>query len=639
VYVTDYLFDEVLRHQPDDVKDFLLKTALLTRFTVQLAAQVTQQDNAVCRRTVDQLRQENLFIVALDSQNLWYRFHHQFHAMLADRARAAFSADVTMAIRRDGARWLASHGYVDEALAEYIADKHWDEAADLVEVERQRLHNGEHWNLLGQRISHLPDDVVAHRPALILSQAWILQVNDRMAAIPPLVEQAETLVSTTPLAGVTSRELLQGEILALRGSWIYPKTPVEQRISYLDQALPLLPASEAPWLRGFVYINLADLLVGEGQVDLAYHRVNQEIEATGPGQELYQTRLHHALGTIAIRDGMASDLLQIGLRFRYLATKAAMKNSLGWANLDVGWAHYQRRELGQAIEALLHVFDQPYSVHLEAMILALVALVPVAAELGRDDEASALVEQTSRIALERANIAAVEELAALSAYAALLRHDTQAALAWAERYAQSGFRAIGGQRRDPHVSVRVPAFAKIALAQGFKTLLKEAIKLLEPYTSLYRARGHKGSAAHGAVLLACCYWRAGQTDQALKAMQLAVDLAWPLGLRAAFYEPGAEIASLLYAMIQRGISAEAASSLLAELTAWRDPVPKAVQQDEDRNAGLAIVPLSEREAEILALLAAHLSNKEIAHRLGISPITVRNHTSSIYTKLNVTSRK
>jgi LuxR family maltose regulon positive regulatory protein len=141
------------------------------------------------------------------------------------------------------------------------------------------------------------------------------------------------------------------------------------------------------------------------------------------------------------------------------------------------------------------------------------------------------------------------------------------------------------------------------------------------------------------VLLACCYWRAGQTDQALKAMQLAVDLAWPLGLRAAFYEPGAEIASLLYAMIQRGISAEAASSLLAELTAWRDPVPKAVQQDEDRNAGLAIVPLSEREAEILALLAAHLSNKEIAHRLGISPITVRNHTSSIYTKLNVTSRK
>jgi LuxR family maltose regulon positive regulatory protein len=639
VYVMDYLFDEVLEHQSDEVRDFLLKTALLVRFNVQLAAEITKRGTASCRRTVHQLRQENLFIVALDNQNLWYRYHHQFHDLLADRARATFSADVIMAIRRDAAQWLASHGYVDEALAEYMADKHWDEAANLVEAERQRLHNGEQWNRLWQQISRLPDDVVAHRPALILSQAWILQVNDHMAAIPPLVEQAEALLSTTPLAGIASRELLQGEVLALRGSWIYPKTPVEQRISYLEQALPLFPASEAPWLRGFVYINLADLLVGEGQTDLAYRRVNQEIEATGPGQELYQTRLHHALGAIAVRDGMASDMLQIGLRLRYLATKAAMKHSLGWANFGVGWAHYERRELSQAAEALLHVFDQPYSVHLETMILALTALVPVAAELGRGDEASALVEQTSRIALERANIAAVEELAALSAYAALLRHDTQAALTWAERYAQSGFRAIGGQRRDPHVSARVPAFARIALAQGSKTLLKEAIDLLEPYTSLYRARGLKGSTAHGAVLLACCYWRTGQTDQALRAMQLAVDIAWPRGLRAAFYEPGTEIASLLYAMIQRGISAEAASALLAELRAWRTLAPKAVTRDEDRYAGLAIVPLSERESEILALLAAHLSNKEIARRLGISPITVRNHTSSIYTKLNVTSRK
>lgn len=100
-------------------------------------------------------------------------------------------------------------------------------------------------------------------------------------------------------------------------------------------------------------------------------------------------------------------------------------------------------------------------------------------------------------------------------------------------------------------------------------------------------------------MLACCYWRAGQTDQALKAMQLAVDLAWPRGLRAAFYEPGAEIASMLYAMIRRGISVEAASALLAELSAWQAPVPKPVRQDEDRNAGPAIALLSEREAEIL----------------------------------------
>lgn len=96
---------------------------------------------------------------------------------------------------------------------------------------------------------------------------------------------------------------------------------------------------------------------------------------------------------------------------------------------------------------------------------------------------------------------------------------------------------------------------------------------------------------------------------------------------------------MLYAMVQHGLSAEAASALLADLDGRQASTPQQVQRAEARAANLAIVPLSEREVEILTLVAARLSNKEIARQLGISPLTVRNHTSNIYTKLNVASRK
>ena len=193
-YVIDYLVDEALARQAPSLQDFLLRTALLSRFNAALAAAVLDQDERASQAWLEELERHNLFLVALDDHREWYRYHHQFQTMLQTRLRARESQAAMVALRRRAAEWLGAHGLVDEALEHYAAIPDHIAAAGLVEQHVTTLLNTEQLHRLDRWLTHLPDRVIAERPPLLLARARRFAQLYQFEAARRLIDQAERLL-------------------------------------------------------------------------------------------------------------------------------------------------------------------------------------------------------------------------------------------------------------------------------------------------------------------------------------------------------------------------------------------------------------------------------------------------------------
>ena len=645
LHVADFLIDEVLDNAPPEVKEFMLKTSLVARFNIDLAAVMTELDAGACGRILDQLRRANLFLVPLDGTGTWFRYHHQFRAMLVNRASLLLPAEVNALIRRAAVDWLVDHEWIDEALAEYAADQQWDSAADLVEADRHSAQNRQEWHLLWRRLQQLPESVISQRPGLLLAKAWILQIHHRYAPLTELVEQAAALLSAVPLeTGPVPVQVLWGEIKTLRAAPFLPDVPLERKLALVQEALLVLaPAQQYEWARGYAFISLVHALLAQGEHETAQRHLAREVAAADLGSARYLARLHQALGNIAFYHGTLAELKQTCTRYLQLAAQSDSATGAAWARFGLGWSRYQSGDPPEDILAvLLPIYEDLQTVHLNTALLALPILAAAAAECGREETAAQLIEKMLQLALERENLMGADDAAAADAYAALLRQDHPVAAAWAVEFLSSKAPAMADYADLSLWAPQVFICAKILLGAKSAAQIQQVLGPLGMLAAASRRRGFTVEVLQCAVLLACCFWRTDQPAKALHWMQQAVETGYPRGFRCVYFELGPAVAEMLYTLLQRSVCPEAASVLLAEYGAWSGTrqARQVTGQLAGRPAASAgIHALSEREEEVLALLAEQLSNKEIALRLNISAITVRNHTSSIYAKLEVDSRK
>ena len=641
LHVLDFLVDEVLEKTQTEIKDFLLRTALVARFNAELAAEMTGYDLATCRLIIEQLRQQNMFLVILDTQCTWYRYHHQFRAMLLNRAAATLSADVFTCIKKGATRWLLNHGWNDEAFAQLVADEDWQSAADLVEAERHELLNRHDLHRLWRRLQQLPEDVVAQRPSLLLGKAWILQFHNRDVAQIVMVEQAAALLSAgTFVVTAPPISVLWGEINLLRAAKLIVDMLLEQRLEVIQKVLPVFsPAQNYQWVKGYAFMALAYVMLGLGQRDAAYRQIMREIGAADFGSGRYLLRLHHALGILAHLDGTLNELWQISTRYQELAVQIDVPFAEAWARYGLAWSQYHdAKPSHEVLETLLPVFDRLQVVHLNAVLLMLPLLVAAAVELGRLDAATQALDKARRVAFERENLFALDQISASSALYALYTHDRNTALSWAADFLAFRTGALAESTDISSWAGQVFVCARIVVTWGTKAQVQETIRSLQIVVDSARGHGYLVEVLEGAVLLACCYWRSDQPVKALEWMQQALALGIPRGYRRVFFDQGADAIKMLQTLAQRGVCAEAVAKLLAEYADWSSS-RQGPQPPVRKAADAGVLQLTQREEEVLLLLAQQLSNKEIARRLNISGITVRNHTSSIYSKLNVTSRK
>lgn len=637
-YVLDYLAEEVLRQQPPAVQRFLLRTSVLSRMTASLCDAVTGRFDGF--ETLRALERGNLFVVPLDDERRWYRYHHLFAEVLRAFLRRQEGKDVVDDLHRRASCWYEDHGEPDQAFGHAAAGQDYERAARLIEENWLRVgHSGRiktilHW------LEMMPDDVVRERPLLSLVYAWALWLTGRVAASEPHLDAAAAGWDREEAAGIVNpdRRRWRAGGTALRIQLVRHRGDLEAAMRFARETLRLAPRDD-PLVRGYGHLGLAHAHreLGEYEAALdAYARGKACMRLAGNASSacltaFYQCRLLHLLGrpreaAEVVRDAMtwmdghaAEDAPAYGILYVARGTLLCEAHELSAAeeHLERGWTLSRRGG------------------HHDYVRNAAIALTRL--KLAERDGAGAL-----RVVLQAESATAAEEMplpsaetAAHKARAWLVTGNLADAARWAEN---AGRRA--GQDHGYTRQVEAASRARVFLAQGDPGAVLDNVARCERMAARSGARGW---AVEVAIIGALACEAQGDRLKALAYLDEALSSADPGAYAQLFVDEGRAMAVLLNALLSEEYQGHQDSSCEGRDAARQllDILVDSVSLDERGGEGefaALIEPLTPREEEVLRLMATGLSNREIAQELIIALGTVKAHLHHIYGKLGVGGR-
>ncbi|MEZ4663968.1 MAG: hypothetical protein R2911_41065 [Caldilineaceae bacterium] len=277
-FIVDYLAEEVWQRLPTVTQHFLMQTALLDRFCADLGEAVTGQPNAQAVLTA--LEQANLFLIALDDERHWYRYHHLFRELLQQRLREHFDVATRQALHQRAADWYAAHELTDEAIQHYLAATAVAQAADLIEEVGYAAIGKSNLTRLRLWLEKLPVDLVRARPRLALWRAWVLNLTGQPALLEEWLQAAELNLHNVPTAVAQD---IRAQIITLRAYETRRQGDFATANAQLQQALTDC-APDNLLTRTAINLNLGFNYWMTGQLTVA----NQVLETTQREAKLIQ---------------------------------------------------------------------------------------------------------------------------------------------------------------------------------------------------------------------------------------------------------------------------------------------------------------------------------------------------------------
>jgi LuxR family maltose regulon positive regulatory protein len=671
-FVMDYLVEEVLQRQPERVRSFLLQTSILDRLSGPLCdavrfgsaispssaegTAVTGQEDG--RGMLAALERGNLFVVPLDDRRQWYRYHHLFADVLQAHLMEE-QPDQVPTLHRRASEWYEHDGSSADAIRHAIAAEDFKRAAGLVELAWPAMSGSFQSTAWLGWVKALPDELVRARPVLSAAYAWAFLNAGKLEAAEARLLDAERWLDTAPdmserpeipLAETCperSRRMvvvdeeqfrsLPASLAAARAYHAQALGDVPGTVKYARRALDLssegdhLQRRQAAALLGIAYwvsgdlesahkaiadwmnsmqkagnivfaiasaFALADIMVAQGRLHEAVRTYKQSLQlASEHNKHVQQVTAHHHLGLAMLYHEMGDQeaAAQHLLKSRELGEQTAL---VDWPNR---WCLAQARlkETQGDLEASLDLLD-------EAKRLYVRTLVPD-----------------------------IRPIEALKARVYVKQGRLTEALGWAREGGLSADDDLSYLREFEHITL-----ARVLIAQyrsdGVDGSILEAMELLERLLKAAEEGRRMGSVIEILALQALAQEAQGNIPLALAPLERALALAEPEGYVRVFVSEGQPMARLLYEGLSRGIAPDYVRQLSA---AFPDIEPDQIGPPKTQVPESELVePLSEREIEVLQLIAEGLTNQEVATRLYLSLHTVKVHARNIYGKLGVKNR-
>jgi LuxR family maltose regulon positive regulatory protein len=624
-FVLDYLMEEVLQQQPAGVQTFLLRTSILERLCGPLCDAVLRPTDATRHPTpaasgqgiLEYLEHANLFIVPLDDERRWYRYHHLFADLLRQRLQristqsAENEAGDVDELHRRASRWYEDNGLVVEAFHHAAAAHDIERAERLIEGGGMPLHSLPTVTAILDWLESLPKTVLDARPWLWVRSATSALMAGQTTGGEEKLRAAEAALQNADL-DEKSRDVI-GQIAAIRATLAHLRYEPEATIIQARRALEYLHPdnlpfrSRATWALGFAYQLQGDRA--------AARQVYTEAIQQAAGNIYYTALATACLGQIQESDNQIHQAAATYRRSLQLLSDQGPPNAseeyLGLARIAYQWNDLDTAEqYGQQSLQLARQYDRT----IDRFVICEVFLARLKLARGDVAGAAAMLAETEQSVRRNHFVQRMPEVAVAQVLTLLRQGQVTAAAQLA-------------QTHDLPISR-----ARVCLARGDPLA---GLALLAPLRRQVEARGWQDERLKVIVLQAVMHQAYGEKDKAVQLLREALALAVPGGFIRLFVDEGPPMAQLLSEALRQGVMREYISKLLA---AFDLVTPDSNDKSIPRPPQPLVEPLSPRELEVLQLMAQGLSNREISQRLFLALDTVKGHNRRIFDKLQVQRR-
>ena len=621
-FVMDYLVEEVLHQQPESVQKFLLLTSTLRRMCGPLCDAVLLDPSTSGQETLQFLERANLFLIPLDNERRWYRYHHLFADLLRQRLHQNLNAGTKDADHRlselhiRASQWYEDNGLQMEAFQHAAAAKDIERAERLVDGQGLPLHLSGGVTPILEWLESLSPEVMNARPSLWWRHAAMLLINGQTTGVGEKLQAAETSLANI-LGGAApdkqTRNLI-GQIAMASATLALTRYDVEAMLSQSHRALEYLDSdslfqrANANWTLGYAYIL-------QGDRTLARQAFTESVVLSQAAGAMFPLIL--ATIGLGLVQELDTELYPAAETYRRVLqwTGEHPQQIIGEAHLGLARILYEWNELDTAEQHTQQSLSlsRQYESIIDRFVISEVFLARLKLAQGDVDRTAAILAKTEQSVREHNFVLRMPELAT----AQVLTHLRQGNLATAAHLAQTHSLPLSQ--------------ARVHLARGEAAT---ALAALESYRQHVESRGWQDERLKAMVLQALAFRAHSEKDQAMKVLGEVLAFAEPGGFLRIFVDEGPFMAQLLSEAKMQGIRPDYVGKLLAAFEAEEH---KGVQYSASSPQPL-IESLSPRELEVLQLIAQGLSNDEIGKRLFLALDTVKGHNRRIYEKLQVQRR-
>jgi len=639
-YIMDYLIEEVLRRQEESVQSFLLRSSILNCFTASLCSDVTGYDNS--QEMLAKIETANLFLVPLDDEQNWYRYHHLFADLLRNQLMHS-QQELMKELNLKASLWFENEGIIDEAIHHALNAKDFERVANLVETVAFKMFLNFHCLTVLRWLEKLPDDLIADRPWLCLSGALANQLTGHNDAVEPLLQSAESAMSRIEnsqadksfpdhtrirsyiISSQSTRELIKGNIkstinLSRQALKSLPEDDLIARSSVLKD-LGLIYWAKGDFLSAIHYLEEADTLGQAGGHQWVSLAVQSYLADT------YKVQGHLSRAVEKYRE-----VIRLGSQWG----GAEPLPITGNAHIGLSQVLFEWNDVEEAIyHANIGIKLAERGGVIRTLIVGYLLLAWQNLVFGNTKAMTEALQKADDIPSDNAGIFNSKRAAAWKARISLSQGDISSANSWAMSHEP---RMDLQDTPDFWLELSYLNLVRLRLTQG---KVDEIPCLLDRLGKKAEAEKRTGSLIEILILQSIVLYAEGDENQALGMLERALFLAEPEGYIRSFIDEGEPMVKLLRLASSRGIAKKYVRKLLASFhkhASGASTEPEVQFAKSESAPSVLVEPLSDRELEVLRLIVTGMSNREIAEKLIIGNGTVKTHINNIYGKLDVKSR-